>query len=81
VAETTEDLALAEADERRPRKGRRSSQPQKVESGVWYPKWYWPSFALPGIVWLLTFFVLSFYVIFAVAFGTVDPLFRTPLPV
>jgi spermidine/putrescine transport system permease protein len=81
VAESAEDLALANADVRRPRRGRRSGQPQKVESGVWYPKWYWPSFAAPGILWLLTFFVLSFYVIFAVAFGTVDPLFRTPIPV
>lgn len=52
-----------------------------VESGVWYPKWYWPSFTAPGIFWLVTFFILSFYVIFAVAFGTVDPLFRSPIPV
>jgi spermidine/putrescine transport system permease protein len=31
-------------------------------------------------VWLVLFFVLPFYVIFAVAFGTID-LFRNPLPV
>jgi len=60
----------------RPKKGSPA-----VTSGVWYPKWYWPSFATPGILWLVTFFILSFYVIFAVAFGTVDPLFRTPVPI
>ena len=35
---------------------------------------------MPGITWLLLLFLLPFYVIFAVAFGTVD-LFRNPLPV
>ncbi len=50
-------------------------------SGARYPRWYWPSFTLPGLVWLLLFFVLPFYVVLSVAFGTVDPLFRNPLPV
>jgi ABC-type spermidine/putrescine transport system permease subunit I len=58
---------------------RRSSEPAR--SGVRYPGWYWPSFTLPGILWLLVFFVLPFYVVLSVAFGTVDPLFRLPLPV
>jgi spermidine/putrescine transport system permease protein len=49
-------------------------------SDVLYPRWFWPSFAVPGIAWLLLLFILPFYVIFAVAFGTVD-LFRNPLPV
>jgi spermidine/putrescine transport system permease protein len=35
---------------------------------------------VPGITWLLLLFLLPFYVIFAVAFGTVD-LFRNPLPI
>ena len=35
---------------------------------------------MPGTVWLLVLFVLPFYVILSVAFGTVD-LFRNPLPV
>jgi spermidine/putrescine transport system permease protein len=35
---------------------------------------------VPGIIWLLLLFLLPFYVIFAVAFGTVD-LFRNPLPI
>jgi ABC-type spermidine/putrescine transport system permease subunit I len=63
---------------RRSRRGR-SSEPAR--SGVRYPGWYWPSFTLPGILWLLLFFVLPFYVVLSVAFGTVDPLFRLPLPV
>ena len=50
-------------------------------SGARYPRWYWPSFTLPGLLWLLLFFVLPFYVVLSVAFGTVDPLFRNPLPV
>ena len=37
--------------------------------------------AAPGTLWLLIWFVAAFYVVFSVAFGTVDPLFRTPLPV
>ena len=46
-----------------------------------YPRWYWPSFTLPGLAWLVLFFLLPFYVVVSVAFGTVDPLFRNPLPV
>jgi ABC-type spermidine/putrescine transport system permease subunit I len=61
-----------------PKRLRRRRQGQ--ESGVQYPRWFWPSFAVPGITWLLLLFLLPFYVIFAVAFGTVD-LFRNPLPV
>jgi spermidine/putrescine transport system permease protein len=49
--------------------------------GAWFPRWYWPSFSLPGVIWLLVLFVLPFYTVLSVAFGTVDPLFRTPLPV
>jgi spermidine/putrescine transport system permease protein len=50
-------------------------------SGVWYPRWYWPSFTAPGLLWLLIFFALPFYVVLSVAFGTIEPLFRTPVPV
>jgi ABC-type spermidine/putrescine transport system permease subunit I len=47
---------------------------------VWYPRWFWPSFAIPGIGWLLAFFILPFYTVIAVAFGTID-IFRNSLPV
>ena len=60
---------------------RRGRAAVAARSGVWYPRWYWPSFAAPGTLWLAIFFVLPFYVVLSVAFGTVDPLFRTPLPV
>jgi ABC-type spermidine/putrescine transport system permease subunit I len=63
---------------RRSRRGR-SSKPAR--SGVRYPSWYWPSFTLPGVLWLVLFFLLPFYVVLSLAFGTVDPLFRLPLPV
>jgi spermidine/putrescine transport system permease protein len=36
--------------------------------------------ALPGVVWLAVFFVLPFYVILGVAFGSVDPILQTPRP-
>ena len=71
-------MAEAAAAKTPPRRLRRRRQEQ--ESGVLYPRWFWPSFAVPGITWLLLLFLLPFYVIFAVAFGTVD-LFRNPLPV
>jgi spermidine/putrescine transport system permease protein len=46
-----------------------------------YPRWYWPAFTASGLIWLIVLFVLPFYVVVSVAFGTVDPFFRTPLPV
>jgi ABC-type spermidine/putrescine transport system permease subunit I len=62
-----------------PRRLRRRRQ-EPLQSGALYPEWFWPSFSVPGIIWLLLLFILPFYVIFAVAFGTVD-LFRNPLPI
>ena len=35
----------------------------------------------PWILWLRCWFLLPFYTVLAVAFGTVDPVFRQPLPV
>jgi ABC-type spermidine/putrescine transport system permease subunit I len=52
-----------------------------TESGVWYPRGFWQRFAAPAALWLLVFFVTPFYVIVSVAFGTTDPVFRSPLPV
>ena len=40
-----------------------------------------PLLALPGIVWLALFFVAPLYVVLAVVFGGVDPVFRTVIPV
>jgi ABC-type spermidine/putrescine transport system permease subunit I len=49
--------------------------------GGWQPRWFWPSFAVPASIWLLGLFVLPFYVILAIAFGRLDPIFLTPTPV
>jgi putrescine transport system permease protein len=43
--------------------------------------WYWAGFGLPGLAWLALFFLVPFYVILAVAMGTVDPILRFPVPV
>ena len=53
---------------------------RRDSAGVWYPRWFWQSFAAPGTLWLLILFVLPFYVILSVAFGTIDE-FLNPLPV
>ena len=33
---------------------------------------------MPGIVWLALFFIFPLYVVLAIVFGQVDPIFRTP---
>jgi spermidine/putrescine transport system permease protein len=45
-----------------------------------YPRWLWPIFALPGVVWLILLFLTPFYAVVGVAFGGVDPIFQTPVP-
>ena len=54
---------------------------RRERTGVWYPRWFWPSFAAPGMLWLAVLFLVPFYVVFAVAFGTFDPIFRQPVPI
>jgi ABC-type spermidine/putrescine transport system permease subunit I len=44
-------------------------------------RWLWPSFAAPGVVWLVLLFVTPFYAIVAVAMGRLDPIFATAEPV
>jgi spermidine/putrescine transport system permease protein len=43
-------------------------------------RWFWPSFAFPGAVWLVLLFLVPTYAVVAVAFGTVDPIFQNPVP-
>jgi ABC-type spermidine/putrescine transport system permease subunit I len=59
----------------------RTKRRRGASDGVWYPRWFWPSFAGPGALWLLVLFAVPFYVVLSVAFGTVDPIFRNPVPV
>jgi spermidine/putrescine transport system permease protein len=60
---------------------RRRGAERQERFGVWYPRWYWPSFAAPATIWIAVLFALPFYVVLSVTFGTVDPIFRNPLPV
>jgi spermidine/putrescine transport system permease protein len=41
---------------------------------------FWPSFAFPGALWLVLFFLVPTYAVVAVAFGTTDPIFSNPVP-
>jgi putrescine transport system permease protein len=43
-------------------------------------RWFWPSFAFPGVAWLVLLFLVPTYAVAAVAFGTVDPIFQNPVP-
>ena len=61
-------------------KRRRIATSAAAERGALYPRWFWPSFALPGTAYLLLFFLLPFYVILAITFGSVDPILRQPVP-
>jgi putrescine transport system permease protein len=45
-----------------------------------YPRWIWPSFALPGVFWLVLLFLVPMYAVIGVAFGNVDLLLQTPIP-
>ena len=42
---------------------------------------FWGFLSLPGVAWLMALFVVPFYAVGAVAFGRVDPILRTPIPV
>jgi len=74
ATETTAPVEQEQAEEPRRRRRRRRDHPDASEerSGVWYPRWYWPSFVAPGALALIFLFILPFYVVFSVAFGTVD---------
>lgn len=41
----------------------------------------WPGLALPGVAWLVVFFLVPFYAVLAVAFGRLDPIFGNAVPV
>jgi putrescine transport system permease protein len=45
-----------------------------------YPRWIWPTFALPGVFWLVLLFLVPMYAVIGVAFGNVDLLLQTPVP-
>jgi ABC-type spermidine/putrescine transport system permease subunit I len=51
-----------------------------VTVGARRSRWVWPAFALPGIVWLALLFIVPLYIVLCLAFGTLDPIFRSPIP-
>jgi spermidine/putrescine transport system permease protein len=44
-----------------------------------YPRWIWRAFALPGVGWLIAFFLVAFYAIVATSFGFTDDV-GDPIP-
>ncbi len=44
-------------------------------------RFLWPTLGLPAMVWIVLFFLVPFYVVLCVSFGTVDPVFRSPIPI
>jgi ABC-type spermidine/putrescine transport system permease subunit I len=51
------------------------------EGAVGVSRWLWPSFALPGVLWLILLFLTPLYTVLAIAMGTQDPVFGDVLPV
>lgn len=58
----------------------RTTRRQRARDGS-DPRWLWPAFAAPGLLWLIALFLVPFYAILAVAMGTIDPLFGLAQPV
>jgi putrescine transport system permease protein len=44
-------------------------------------RWLWPAFAVPGVAWLILFFLTPFFAILAVAMGRLDPIFNQAEPI
>ncbi len=44
-------------------------------------RFLWPILGLPAMVWIALFFLIPLYVVLCVSFGTVDPIFRSPVPI
>ncbi len=61
-------------------KVRRPGRAAASDRGAWSPRWFWPSFAAPGIIYLLVFFVFPFYVVLAITFGGVGAIQQEPVP-
>jgi len=64
----------------RPR-GRLSGKTQQNRNDSWRPRWAWGALSIPGGIWLVLLILVPFYVVMCVAFGTLDPLFQSPIPV
>ncbi len=58
----------------------RRARARAGDTGGIYPRWYWPAFSAPGVVWLVLLILVPFYTTWAVAVGSVDPIFQNPVP-
>jgi ABC-type spermidine/putrescine transport system permease subunit I len=57
---------------------REPSADDRHEVGL--PRGFWASFAAPGLLWLILFFLVPLYAVLSLAMGSLDPLFLTPVP-
>jgi spermidine/putrescine transport system permease protein len=62
----------------RRRRARRASAEGSI--ATLYPRGFWRTLAMPGILWLLTLFVLPFYAAMSTAGARLDPIFGTAVP-
>ena len=42
---------------------------------------FWIALAVPGMIWLVLFFIVPFYTVLAIAMGKLDQLFESPVAV
>ncbi len=61
--------------------GRRAGEASDARSRSGRAGWLWPALAAPGALWLALLFIVPLYVVLAVAFGTINPVFESPVPV
>jgi putrescine transport system permease protein len=57
------------------------SRSSEKDIAVGERRWLWPSFAGPGVLWLIVFFLTPLYALMAIAMGTLDPIFGDTIPV
>jgi spermidine/putrescine transport system permease protein len=63
------------------RRDRGARRGQAAHDGAGEAGRLWAAIATPGLLWLVLLFIVPFYAIFALAMGTLDPIFATPVPV
>jgi ABC-type spermidine/putrescine transport system permease subunit I len=62
------------------RRNRRSTGTGERGIGRLYPPGFWPTMALPGIVWIIALFLVPFFAIIATGAGGIDPIFGNARP-
>ena len=81
MANATATESGPEIDERALRKAAKATERAARAGSSWRPRWLWALFASPGGILLIALFVVPFYAVMAVAGGTIDPIFQSPIPV